>query len=84
MKLVTSTVKEPEASALTAVDESMAVKAVFPHGLFADGLCTSLRVAAPFTPSAGLIAAWAQTSVAEKAIMAPDRRTDLKSILKNG
>jgi hypothetical protein len=76
-----STVNEPEASAVTAVDVSMAVNAAFPHGLLLEGLCTSLRAAVPCTPSAGLIAAWAKTSTAEKARMAPGMRRDLKSIL---
>jgi hypothetical protein len=77
------TLKAPEASAVTGVDEPMPVRAAFPHGLLADGRCTSLRAAVPFTPRAGLIAAWADTSSVEKARMAPDRRIDLKSILKD-
>jgi hypothetical protein len=74
-------VKDPEASALTAVDESRAVKAALPHGLLPAGLCTSLRTAVPFTPSAGLMAAWAETLTAERARTAPERRIELKSIL---
>jgi hypothetical protein len=83
LKFWMSTVKEPEASAVTAVDVSMAVKAAFPQGAWVEGLPTSLRTAVPFTPSAGLIAAWPNTLTVEKARMAVGTRIDLKSILKS-
>ena len=62
LKQVPSTLKDPFASAVTAVEELIwEAISTFPHGFAALGLWTSPRVGFPCTPRAGETAAWAVT-----------------------
>lgn len=77
LKLVMDVVNEPEASAATDLEVSMAAKSALPQGCAALGRWTSLRTGVPATPRAGAMAAWADTCTAENATTRAEERRDL-------